>query len=387
MSKLTMDDRKKPSRRAWTAWVWTLGAFVAVFAGVIIASLLLKSRLPFGTVITVLGGAMGAVFAAGGLLIGIIAVITLLQLEDRIKAERERAYEELQPKLEAQAEAQINAHFKFFYAQNAQDWKSAEDLTKEALAHYPQLRGARATLGMQLAANAVRHFKLGYAVWDDIRLRVPTWGWQASEAPVTEAIQWLEEAIKHGEEGDYRVRANLALAYGLNGRPEKMLVSLDQLTDADKEYLLGPDQLMALARGCLDAPEVLGEVGQRLGISLPVSAQTLQRWLDEVDVTSMPQVVDVWALARPGWYWMRGAPRWPAQVRFRISGRDGARVAECTWFPAVSGNPVTVPENKDNGPMWASTAEIASEACQRFMVVAKCDPVVPNVSAGALGDF
>lgn len=348
------------------SWILTL-AMLAVVVGVLIIAPLSSHHSPTNLWLTTVGSAMGAVFAAAGLLIGLIAVITLLSLDDRIDRAYQRAHEELMPQFEEQANAQIEAHFQAFYAKNAGDWQTAEHLTQDALTRYPGLKGARAFLGTKLSDTALAHYKLVYAVWDRLSLRAQAWGWSTREAPVAEAIKWLESALEHGEGQDGLIKVHLALMYGLNSRPDKMLDEIREIDGPNRQTLLLPDHLMALAVGCSDDLSSLERLGQTLGVELPVTAATLQSWLDAVDVTNMPGVLDVWAIRASAWQWVVNTPSsWPTQLRFRIStGTDGDRKAEMSWMVHGS-QPVTAP---DAIPMVATTAQIATEACTQFSIL------------------
>ena len=99
-------DKREP---VWVTGLWRGGIFAAVVVATIVLSVH-GVHFEGGTTLALLGGLMGAVFAAGGLVIGTVSVVTLLHLDERIQSKLDRANSNMQPKIERQANAQIEAH-------------------------------------------------------------------------------------------------------------------------------------------------------------------------------------------------------------------------------------------------------------------------------------
>src|SRR5260221_6982464 len=94
-----------------------------------------------GDLLGLLGGIMGAIFTAGGLVIALVAVLTQLQLQDRVTAAVEKAKQdvvdkfnrELRPTLLDQMQQQVEGRLLFFQATLAKDWRIAQNLIRQAL--------------------------------------------------------------------------------------------------------------------------------------------------------------------------------------------------------------------------------------------------------------
>src|SRR5712692_7639186 len=119
-----------------------------------------------GTLLSVLGSIMGAIFAVGGLVVALVAILTQIQLRDRVEQVVEDAKQsvvnkfeqELRGEYEKQIKQQVEGMLAFFQATNAHDWKQAEKLVTEALQKYPDLPGARSFLGLRVSNEVIKHF-------------------------------------------------------------------------------------------------------------------------------------------------------------------------------------------------------------------------------------
>lgn len=331
------------------------------------------------TWLAALGSIMGAVFAAAGLLLGLVAVITLLSLERRVRSAYERAHRELRPMFEEQANGQIEAHISFLLAIEANDWQAAERLINEAVQRYPRLKGARAYLGTRLADTTGSVFRMDHMTWrSSPNLHLARALFSLRDLPLPEAQVWLEKALEHGEDPDSQVTMRLALMHGVAERPQKMLEWLRKVPADRRSGLLDPAYLVLLANACVSEHQTLDEVARVLGAALPVSPATLRGWIDGVDISRMPNVLDVWAVPNPNYYWLGNAPRWPAHVRFRIStSEEGTRQADLSWFPRVPADrlaphaPVSLPEGAEMLPV----PEVVELACSRFRVIGPCGEI------------
>src|SRR5690242_18996760 len=249
----------------WLA-LWIGAALAAKALGIPFAS----ARDPLGLFAT-LGGIMGAIFAVGGLVIALVAVLTQLQLQDRVsqvitqaqKDLEDKFNRELRPTYEEEAQKQIEGTLAWFQATIAGDWRSAERLMVEALAKYPKMQGARSTLGLRLAKEVETYFsnQLHHATQSTATLyssssrgvplvsgltdvplittnddaiifdpyTIPARPFFAptlrvsSGPPKMEAVDWLRKALEHGDDPDGRVSVTLPLMYGVIEWYDKMI--------------------------------------------------------------------------------------------------------------------------------------------------------------------
>ncbi len=103
--------------------IWTILVIIARASGFSISGA--------GTFLSVLGSIMGAIFAVGGLVVALVAILTQIQLRDRVERVVEDAKQsvinkfeqELRGEYEKQIKQQVEGMLAFFQATNAHDWK------------------------------------------------------------------------------------------------------------------------------------------------------------------------------------------------------------------------------------------------------------------------
>jgi hypothetical protein len=126
-----------------------------------------------GALLSVLGSIMGAIFAVGGLVVALVAILTQIQLRDRVELVVEDAKQavvnkfehELRGEYERQIKQQVEGMLAFFQATNARDWMQAEKLVTEALQKYPDLPGARSFLGLHVGYEVINSFYMQYIAY------------------------------------------------------------------------------------------------------------------------------------------------------------------------------------------------------------------------------
>jgi hypothetical protein len=140
---------------------WVLPAFLAYYFGKAIPSVGDVSGL-----LATLGGIMGAIFTVGGLVVALVAVLTQIQLQDRVNQEVSKAKQavedkfnnELRAEYEKRIQEQVEGILAASQASQAADWKQAEELTRIALQKHPKLQGARSALGFRLSNEVQEYF-------------------------------------------------------------------------------------------------------------------------------------------------------------------------------------------------------------------------------------
>ena len=282
--------------------------------------------IPLGTVsdlgglLATIGGAMGAIFAIGGLVIALVSVYTQLSIEDRVQ----RTFDQLQPALDERASKQIEANIAFLRATGEREWRTAQQLTREAIEKWPALRGARSFLAGRMADDVVDWFfrrqlgtpppsgpsrassplgplstPAGYVV-STLPMALPSplppariVPYPHEEPPLVEAIRWLEDAIAHEEDTDGELRARLALMYGVYGRQHEMIEAVRKalLVKPDlKPYFSSSDQLPMLVYPCRTAPDLraaLEPIARTLDLTLPVPATQVAQAVEAVRTTQL----------------------------------------------------------------------------------------------------
>lgn len=289
---------------------------------------LAPSHDPLG-LLAVIGGVMGAIFVVGGLVIALASLITLTSIQREVQEQ----LRELMPDIQHQADRQIKAYVYWVESARTNDWRVAERMVRYALKQYPDLEEARFDFGTRLAREVHDYF---YAAHGDREGMAPTFSsMQSISPPVTEAIQWLSQAIDHGAPEAPLSFADLSLMYGVNQRYDKMLSALKRSVRADsscRDYLGRSDRLIMLVAGCIhplpEGLERLRQVGKQLSVELPVSIDVVRQSIDEVDVHTGRAFVGWFVLPNPDHWGDQATSAFPELLRFFILESEGRRLVQ-----------------------------------------------------------
>ncbi len=272
--------------------IWFLLALIAHFFGIPFPSVSDMSGL-----LSTIGSIMGAIFTVGGLVVALVAVLTQIQLQDRIKREVSNARQEvedtfnneLRVEYEKRIREQVEGMLAFFQAANAADWKRAEELIRIALQKYPELPRARSFLGFRMSNDVQAYFyyllrgglpqlpqRFLYPVDDASMYYTSESATQLSqpwmEPPKLDAIDWLQQALQHQDDPEGEVSAALALMYGFSEAYGKMIEALHNALDHYPDlvsYFQSPGRLMMLIYACSKDRARIQELMNVLHFPLP----------------------------------------------------------------------------------------------------------------------
>lgn len=346
-----------------------------------------------GDLLGVLGGIMGAIFTAGGLVVALVSIYTQLAIESRIRT----GFEALQPELDERTQRQIEAHLAFTRATEEHDWRRSQELAISALEKWPTLYGVRAYLGEKMAGDVLDWFyKHKVEHLSPSRFSIPSFdnimppGAEAfipgftnpiiyereENVPDTEAAHWLLEAIDHGEDSDGRLLAELALMQAVKGRFSDMISELSQAVSVN-EYLkvafTSPIRLAAIAYACGNTDNVesnLNRVGELIGFTLPAPRDLV--------LQSLTGTLSSLASSRPtSWIAFRRTNLRSAQTRAALSilmiGLNGPvedRTGTASWMIGRPDDEVYVPADRAFIPIQALVSQLEKE----FVFVCKSSP-------------
>ncbi len=119
-----------------------------------------------------------------------------------------------------------------------------------------------------------------------------------TEPPKLEAVQWLEEALKHQDNPAGQVTAALALMYGFNEEYEKMMNTVQEVCTnypALLSYFQSPNHLMMLVYACNKDQARIQELMKLLDISLPTEKE-VRIVLQKPPAATNEQFVDFYAV-------------------------------------------------------------------------------------------
>jgi tetratricopeptide (TPR) repeat protein len=279
-----------------------------------------------GNAISVLGGIMGAIFTAGGIVVALVSVLSQIQLQDRVKQEideaRRRLREDfntvLRKEFELEIHKQVTGLLSFFQAANREDWEQAEKLTTQALQSYPELEGARSFLGIRIAQQIEFHFSL---LLPPQRSLPPQFQQRLIPPPNSRAIHWLEDALSLHEDPEHQVSLHLALIYSYDGDYTRMLERLEILKDdqAALEYLRIAHHLIMLLYACSGNELSIRNVTQKIRYLLP-SQEVVKEALKTTPISSSGVLcLDWYALERN----RASVAQIPVRIRLFLPDKDG----------------------------------------------------------------
>ena len=240
-------------RLTWWHWVIIVLAF-AILASILI--LIVKGTavpVDTGVFFGELGSVMGAVFAAAGLVIVIVALLSLGTIQRITTDAATEAVTEKTKEIDANLSVALAAYDFLATARqlasaSPPDFRQAEHFTEMALATRSDLPNAREWIAGRLAQAAFDYF-LGSHFNDAFRSFSLLGTDKDFAADTYGAIRWFKEAIeKTGDErGETPLRADLARMYGLAGNAEDMLRQIQTIEDKERDALLSAN----MARLCL----------------------------------------------------------------------------------------------------------------------------------------
>jgi len=283
-----------------------------------------------------IGSIMGAVFTVGGLIVALVAVLTQIQLQDRVKQEVDKAKlaiedmfnNKLRVEYEKRIQEQVEGMLAYFQATGTPDLRQAEVLTREALRKYPSLPGIRSTFALKLSSLIKIHFS--NLLYQSVIQKATSLATamhlnqiQSTQVPSTiEAIDWLKEALVNHDDPEGQVSATLALMYGYGEAYDMMLVTLTKaLADYPSlvPYFHSPHHFLMLIYSCQKNYTRIKEVINILRLPLPTEQDITATVTNRKPIPSA-QFVDWYAVEKLP---ERNASKVPLKIRiFLVSSPD-----------------------------------------------------------------
>ncbi len=223
------------------------------------------------------GQMSGVLFTLGGIVIALASLVTLVSIEDRVKAAFSDAQNTVMTQYEAQVNAQVEAHLAFLRATLASDWRQADKEARDAIQKYPALSGVRSFIGLKMFEQVQSVFYLNHV---DFQGRFDAYSIRPSmnTSPVQEALEWLQDAVKFNDRA-VTCQASLAMLSSILGRYDKTIEYLSTLPDSEKPALLNPLALISLGHACFGREDGFRTIGQQLHIEWPIPLQTVHPWI------------------------------------------------------------------------------------------------------------
>lgn len=361
---------------------WLAVAFLAILLVIPIIWLLVARGLGMTSAITgdaggllaTIGGVMGAIFAAGGLVIALVSVYTQLTLEARLEERASRVFDEKSPELLKAAEKRVEAYMLFRNAQEALssgNWKFAEELANQALQLHSDLPGVHSTLGLSMCKLAVQNFvpelqlqPLPLAFMEPSVPRVVHARPYAQAANEDDelsntAITWLTQAREKDKDSQLEIWVGLALMYGRTRRFEDMKDAIrhcDKLDTNRRNELRKPPYLPVLVHACGNSLTKIRELGDGdlLDVTLPVSEDAVLESLQNLSLNMLISYQPYrWhAMGQPNEWPGESMPSFPITIHFRINEFNGVRQATASYwqYTVTPDSPNLYPKEISLGP-------------------------------------
>ena len=359
-----------------------------------------------------LGGIMGAVFTAGGIVVAMVSLYSLSSVARTAREAVREAVAEEEAQLDARVQRHITAYDLFAEAKHRrrlqqfaagaamafgdvttktflrmhehslvgdehlwldsgvlESLNAAEGLVQNAVAAGP-VPGAKTWLALEFYHTVVREF---------IRHQEASPGTAPGPRPAASrlhhAARWLEGALQADASGDSSINPLLADLYGIMSDWPAMLSSLRAaLNEAHGWRPPRPDwSLVCLVNACGSDEAKLGELARMLGKEFPWSEGRVAALFDP-EREPRGAWRRVWAASRP----MLGpgpldAPLSPGLVV--LHPREEG-LASAMWSPAVQPGPVNrragIPRPADDGTQNQEAIpvmELVEQLCGRFFVI------------------
>jgi nucleoside phosphorylase len=268
----------------------------------------------------------------------------------------------------------------YIYSQEAEDamrhgnWELADAKTRQALQKDPGLN-LRRTLGLQMADSICQLFIKqhrrgdGSSLQDELFFyRNPSISLIFAPAPTENAIFWLKEAQKHGEDQDGAISVAFAQLYGIKKKCATMLEAVHKAIHADpewKESFRKPNSLILLVNGCMNEPNIQDAL-ERLykDLSLPHPEEAFTRYIKE----RYGKVVGFslyWVIGRSD-YWIEhkeSMPNFPLDISVSPNKEGDVWQAEASYI--VPGNREYIPKQHE----YLSVHDLYTQLEKRFFLI------------------
>ncbi|HET9342850.1 MAG TPA: hypothetical protein VFO25_08055 [Candidatus Eremiobacteraceae bacterium] len=339
-----------------------------------------------------LGAIAGAIFTAGGLVIAIVSIYSMINVQKIARNEVDRLLGTLSRQFGERLQTYLRAFDRFLAARSVSEHLGFDDMSaiehhiRRALEIDKELVGARRWIGdmyYTIAGSQFLEQHRGRTITN------PSGATAASAAAdVSRAINWLVEARAYGDGDEVEATARLAELYGMTGGFEREMFScVSSVVASGRPQSFEHNSSRAfLVAGCKDEKSVR-DLAELLGATFPWRREDLDReW--QAFVHGDLAIHGATTPAPTIWVLPRGRrrlddPKGPGEVRL-LPHRDGVGI-RATWvtmfqvpgqnvrhggIPSISydsnGTPTEAPEPPP-------AEEVFSELLDRFHVIGRSE--------------
>jgi tetratricopeptide (TPR) repeat protein len=292
-----------PTLQVITRFLWGLFLVVAILVG--FKYLFFTSCLSVGNVkecVTSSVDSSSTLFAIGGILVAIVALIPTFWIEGRIRDAKKEVSQEISNSVKNDMQRLSQAQLLILNADVYQGNAALpikEELILQAVSLWPAFKQEEYRKLSNLYSEAVREeFYLGPSGLSTH----PTLIRNGQVAIyINKAIFYLEETDQYDEHSDREVLVNLACMYGCAGRYDEMIRVIERAIKVDenaRDDFQEAKNLALLMRACWTDRQKIEKLGKKIGKELPLSKDEFVRIVKKIDPQNLRGYINFFAFKK-----------------------------------------------------------------------------------------
>ena len=296
-----------PTLQVITRFLWGLFLVVAILVG--FKYLFFTSCLSVGNVKECVSSSVDSsstLFAIGGILVAIVALIPTFWIEGRIRDAKKEVSQAVSESVKADMQCLSEAQMLIFDADryiNPSVLLIRDGLIQRAVQLWPAFKKEEYRKLARAFSGAVREeFYQSPGVAGMISVM------QVVSIPkgqvffyINKAIFYLEETDQHAEYSDREVLVNLACMHGCAGRYDEMIRVIERAIKIDanaRDDFQEAKSLSLLMHACGTDRRKIEKLGNKIGKELPLSKDEFVRTIKKVDLQNLRGYINFFAIKK-----------------------------------------------------------------------------------------
>jgi len=292
-----------PTLQVITRFLWGLFLVVAILVG--FKYLFFTSCLTAGNVKECVSSSVDSsstLFAIGGILVAIVALIPTFWIEGRIRdAKKEVSQEiteELKKDMQLLSQAQLLILNADVYLGHAA-LPIKEELILQAVSLWPAFKKEEYRKLSNLYSEAVREeFYQGPSGLSEHPSLI---GKDRIASYIKKAVFYLEETDQYSQHSDREILVNLASMYGCACRYDEMIRAIERAIKVDenaRDDFQDAKNIALLMRACGTDRRKIEKLGKKIGKELPLSKDEFVRTIKKVDLQNLRGYINYFAIKK-----------------------------------------------------------------------------------------
>jgi tetratricopeptide (TPR) repeat protein len=275
----------------FSLWALIILSILAVFKYVFLTSCINVGRVK--ECVTSAVDSSGTLFAIGGILIAIVALVPTFWTDSKIRDAKKEIIREVGENIQESMQRLNKAQILIFEAdkyQKAADLISKELLIEEAIRLWsPFKQEGDRKLGNDFSLAVISEFYQSPSKGKDLQAIMQGTVLNRDQiiSYLNKAIFYLEETPRNSESPDRDILVNLACMYGCARRYEEMIRVIEQAIKVDensRDDLQESKRLSLLMLACGTDRRKIEKLGKKIGKELPLTKTEFLRIINSVDL-------------------------------------------------------------------------------------------------------